>query len=176
YRLPRGVLAVQPFDQVMRRFLACIVGVVAVAQKELTARSGMRSDSPAARLMTVPLLHKLVDARRDRAEDGELRDVRSDTGPESVVGARQVAASRVDGQPILNLACVKDQRNDSRSNDDGKYGDSEELPPHGTGSSLCLLLILVRDLRHQNSSRRRPVGNAGSSRSGSRRGRLSART
>jgi hypothetical protein len=122
---------------------------VPVAQKKLTARSRMRADSPTARLMTVPLLHKLVDARRDRAEDGELRDVRSDTGPESVVRARQVADSRMNRQPIVHHARAKNPQKDSHDNEDGKSDYSEKLPPHHTGSTIHLLLPVLRDPRHQ---------------------------
>ena len=42
------VLTVQPFDQLMGRLLALVVGMVAVAEQELAARGGMLPDPPAA--------------------------------------------------------------------------------------------------------------------------------
>ena len=72
------VLTMQPLDQLTSWLPALVVGVVAVAEQELAAGRGMVSDSPAARLVTVVLLDQLVDARADRAEDAELRDVGAD--------------------------------------------------------------------------------------------------
>ena len=72
------VLAVHPNDEVVCRFDALEVGVVPVAKQKLAARRRMRSHSPAARLVTVVLLHELIDGRRDSAEDAELCDIRSE--------------------------------------------------------------------------------------------------
>src|SRR5262249_33520759 len=64
-----GVLAVQAFDQLVRRLLALEVGMVPVAEEELTAGRRMRADSPTSRLVAVVLLHELIHAGGDRAED-----------------------------------------------------------------------------------------------------------
>ena len=61
------VLTVQPFDQLMGRLLALVVGMVAIAEQELAVRGGMLPDPPAARLVTVVLFDQLVDGRADRA-------------------------------------------------------------------------------------------------------------
>ena len=50
------VLTVQPFDELMGRLSALVVGMVAIAEQELTARGGMLPDPPAAWLVTVVFL------------------------------------------------------------------------------------------------------------------------
>jgi len=94
------VLAVQPFDELMGRLLALVVGMVAIAEQELAARGGMLPDPPAARLVTVVLLDQLVDARADRAEDAELLQVRAEPRPEPVVRAGLVDGARVHLEPV----------------------------------------------------------------------------
>jgi hypothetical protein len=94
------VLTVQPFDELMGRLFALVVGMVAIAEQELAARGGMLPDPPATGLMTVVLLDQLVDARADGAEDAELLQVRAEPGPEPVVRAGLVDGARMHRKPV----------------------------------------------------------------------------
>jgi hypothetical protein len=69
------VLSMEPFDQLVRRLDAVVVGMVPVAEAELTACRGVRADAPTARLVAVELPHELVHGRSDRPDDAELGQV-----------------------------------------------------------------------------------------------------
>jgi hypothetical protein len=94
-RLPRSghscflaldVQAVRLFDQLAGRLLSLVVRVMAGAQQELAADRRVGADAPAATLMAVELAAELVHARHGRADEAELNDVRTEPGPEGIVG------------------------------------------------------------------------------------------
>src|SRR6516165_1950019 len=124
------VLTVHPFDELMGWLLAPVVGVMAIAKQELAARRGMLSDPPAARLVTVVLPDQLVDARADRAEDAELRQVRAEPGPEPVVGAGLVDGARVQLEPVTELRRVENPEDDRRRSGAGQADRQNQAPLH----------------------------------------------
>jgi len=81
------VLAVQLFDQLAGRLLSVVVRVMAGAEQELAVGRFVGADAPAAALMAVELARYLVHARKGCPDEAELSDIRSDPGPEAVVGA-----------------------------------------------------------------------------------------
>src|SRR5262249_25063961 len=97
-----GVLTVQPFDELMRRLPAVVVGMVAITEQELASSGRILADPPAAWLVAVVLLDELVDAGGDRAQDAELFDIRTEPGPEAVVGAGLVDGARVHLEPVTD--------------------------------------------------------------------------
>ena len=99
-RLALQVLTVQSLDQLVSGLHALIVGMVAITEQELAARSLVLPDPPAARLVTVVLLDQLVDGRADRAEDTELLQIRAEPGPEPVVRTWLVDSARVNLEPV----------------------------------------------------------------------------
>src|ERR1700751_108798 len=97
----------------MGRLLARVVGVVAVTEHELPARSRMRADPPAAGLVVGDLLDHLVEPGADRAEDAELGNVRTESRPESVIRARLIDRTRVHLEPATHQARVENPEDDA---------------------------------------------------------------
>jgi hypothetical protein len=98
----------QSADDVGSRLGSLVVGVVAIAERELATRRRMIAYSPAALLMTVVLLDGLIGRRRDCAEQADLRDVGAEARPERLVGAgfidgEQHAISRAASVPKLHV-------------------------------------------------------------------------
>jgi hypothetical protein len=77
--LPLNVLSVQPGNQLGIRLLAAVVGMVAPTQVELPTGSLVVTHPPAARLMTIEFLHDLVYASRDRSDNAEFGDIRTES-------------------------------------------------------------------------------------------------
>src|SRR5499427_7734713 len=124
------VLTVQPFDELMSRLSAPVVGVMAIAEQELAARRVILPNPPAARLVTVVLLDQLVDARADRAEDTDLLQVRAEPGPESVVRPGLVDGARVYLEPVTDLPGVGNPQDDDRQSCAYQSGYDDRTPSH----------------------------------------------
>jgi hypothetical protein len=82
------VLTVQPLDELVSGLPAPEIRVMTVTEVELAVRRGVIADPPAAWLMTVVLLHQLVDACGDCTENAELFKVRAESRPEPVITGR----------------------------------------------------------------------------------------
>ncbi len=97
--LPLEVLTVEAFDKLMRRLCAPIVRVMPIAERELTARGRMNSDSPAARFVTIILLEQLIEAGTNRADDAEFGQIRTEARPEAVIRTGLIYRARVYPKP-----------------------------------------------------------------------------
>src|SRR5262249_52276655 len=128
----------QPLDQLMSRFSALVVGVVAVTEQELAASRGMLPDSPAARLVTVVLPDQLVDARADRAEDAELFEVGAEPRPQSRGGAGLVDGAGVELEAGAGLPGVDKPDADGDDRHSGAYqaGYVDRTPLHNCSPPL----------------------------------------
>jgi len=96
------VLTVQPLDELVSWLFTPEIRVMAITEVELAVRRGVIADPPAAWLMTVVLLHQLVDACGDCAENAELFKVRAESRPEPVIRAGLVDGARVHLEPVAD--------------------------------------------------------------------------
>src|ERR1700739_4778285 len=88
--LALDVQAVQLLDQLAGRLLSLVVRVMVAAEQKLAAGRRVGAYAPAATLMAVEFAVELVHARHGRADEAELSYVRTEPGPEGIVGAGHV--------------------------------------------------------------------------------------
>src|SRR5215469_4104897 len=124
------MLTVQPLDELMSWPLALEVRMVAVAEVELAAGGGVVADPPAAWFVAVVLLHQLVDARADRAENAELGKVRAESGPEPVIGSWLVDDALMHLEPVAHRPRVLKPDDQAGDDGDGRRDDADRTPLH----------------------------------------------
>jgi hypothetical protein len=82
--------------------------MVVIAKIELSTRGGVVAHPPTTRLVAIEFLDYLVNGSRDRSDNAELGDIRTESRPESVVRARLVHRSRMHSQPVIDHGRFED--------------------------------------------------------------------